>query len=86
MSGGMSLSSGLQCLLGALAAAFKGMVNNPHLSDVQFQVDSGELFYAHMFVLYARCPQLMEVVSQGVGAVQACWGRCVLPPLQKMWG
>ncbi|XP_060116649.1 structure-specific endonuclease subunit SLX4 [Heteronotia binoei] len=51
-------------LLGLLAAAFKGMVNNPHLSDVQFQVGSGELFYAHMFVLYARCPQLMEVVDQ----------------------
>ncbi|XP_015265444.1 PREDICTED: structure-specific endonuclease subunit SLX4 [Gekko japonicus] len=51
-------------LLGSLAAAFKGMVNNPHLSDVQFQVGSGELFYAHMFVLYARCPQLMEAVDQ----------------------
>ncbi|KAF7242946.1 Structure-specific endonuclease subunit SLX4 [Varanus komodoensis] len=52
--------------LGLLAAAFRGMVNNPHLSDVQFQVDSGELFYAHAFVLYARCPQLLEMVdSQG---------------------
>lgn len=39
------------------------MVNNPHLSDVQFQVDSGEVIYAHMFVLYARCPQAVEVVS-----------------------
>ncbi|XP_077172409.1 structure-specific endonuclease subunit SLX4 [Paroedura picta] len=51
-------------LLASLASAFKGMVNNPHLSDVQVQVDSGELFYAHLFVLYARCPQLMEVVDQ----------------------
>jgi len=39
------------------------MVNNPHLSDVQFQVDSGDVLYAHMFVLYARCPQAVEVVS-----------------------
>ncbi|KAL8175216.1 UNVERIFIED_CONTAM: hypothetical protein K2H54_016933 [Gekko kuhli] len=51
-------------LLGSLAAAFRGMVNNPHLSDVQFQVDSGELFYAHLFVFYARCPRLMEVVDR----------------------
>ncbi|XP_067881960.1 structure-specific endonuclease subunit SLX4 isoform X2 [Heterodontus francisci] len=39
-----------------------GMVNNPHLSDVQFQVDSGEVVYAHQFVLYARCPQLVQIV------------------------
>ncbi|XP_053898452.1 structure-specific endonuclease subunit SLX4 isoform X1 [Malaclemys terrapin pileata] len=52
--------------LRSLAADFSGMVNNPHLSDVQFQVDSGEVLYAHMFVLYARCPQLTEVVhSEG---------------------
>ncbi|XP_054848200.1 structure-specific endonuclease subunit SLX4 [Eublepharis macularius] len=57
-------SSSQPFLLGSLAAAFRGMVNNPHLSDIQFQVDSGEVFYAHMFVLYARCPQLMEVVDQ----------------------
>lgn len=46
-----------------LAEDFSAMVNNPHLSDVQFQVDSGEVIYAHMFVLYARCPQAVEVVS-----------------------
>ncbi|KFQ28614.1 Structure-specific endonuclease subunit SLX4, partial [Merops nubicus] len=45
-----------------LAEDFSAMVNNPHLSDVQFQVDSGEVFYAHMFVLYARCPQALQVV------------------------
>ncbi|XP_053221736.1 structure-specific endonuclease subunit SLX4 isoform X2 [Podarcis raffonei] len=49
--------------LGSLADAFRGMVNNPHLSDVQFQVDTGELLYAHLFVLYARCPQLMEMAG-----------------------
>lgn len=46
-----------------LAEEFGAMVNNPHLSDVQFQVDSGEVLYAHMFVLYARCPQAVQVVS-----------------------
>ncbi|XP_034986341.2 structure-specific endonuclease subunit SLX4 isoform X1 [Zootoca vivipara] len=49
--------------LGSLADAFRGMVNNPHLSDIQFQVDTGEVLYAHLFVLYARCPQLMEMVG-----------------------
>ncbi|NXK47141.1 SLX4 endonuclease, partial [Chauna torquata] len=49
-----------------LAEDFSAMVNNPHLSDVQFQVDSGEVLYAHMFVLYARCPQAIQVVhSEG---------------------
>ncbi|KFO89430.1 Structure-specific endonuclease subunit SLX4, partial [Buceros rhinoceros silvestris] len=49
-----------------LAEDFSAMVNNPHFSDVQFQVDSGEVLYAHMFVLYARCPQALQVVhSQG---------------------
>ncbi|XP_040975990.1 structure-specific endonuclease subunit SLX4 isoform X2 [Aquila chrysaetos chrysaetos] len=49
-----------------LAEDFSAMVNNPHLSDVQFQVDCGEVLYAHMFVLYARCPQAIQVVhSQG---------------------
>ncbi|XP_019363093.1 PREDICTED: structure-specific endonuclease subunit SLX4 [Gavialis gangeticus] len=48
-------------LLQSLAFDFSGMVNNPHLSDIQFQVDSGEVLYAHMFVLYARCPQAVEM-------------------------
>ncbi|XP_067317954.1 structure-specific endonuclease subunit SLX4-like [Anolis sagrei] len=48
----------------SLATAFGAMVNNPHLSDVQFQVDSGEVVYAHMFVLYARCPELLELVDR----------------------
>ncbi|NXV93308.1 SLX4 endonuclease, partial [Calonectris borealis] len=49
-----------------LAEDFSAMVNNPHLSDIQFQVDCGEVLYAHMFVLYARCPQAVQVVhSQG---------------------
>ncbi|NXL86600.1 SLX4 endonuclease, partial [Alectura lathami] len=52
--------------LRSLAEDYSAMVNNPHLSDVQFQVDSGEVLYAHMFVLYARCPQAVQAVhSEG---------------------
>ncbi|XP_010172114.1 structure-specific endonuclease subunit SLX4, partial [Antrostomus carolinensis] len=60
------MSSCKRSSLRLLAEDFSAMVNNPHLSDVQFQVDSGEVLYAHMFVLYARCPQAVQVVhSQG---------------------
>ncbi|XP_062035716.1 structure-specific endonuclease subunit SLX4 isoform X2 [Lepus europaeus] len=56
---------------GLLVADFSAMVNNPHLSDVQFQVDSGELLYAHKFVLYARCPLLIQYVNnEGFCAVE----------------
>ncbi|XP_029326619.1 structure-specific endonuclease subunit SLX4 isoform X5 [Mus caroli] len=48
--------------LGLLVTDFGAMVNNPHLSDVQFQLDSGEVLYAHKFVLYARCPLLIQYV------------------------
>lgn len=40
------------------------MVNNPQLSDVQLQVDSGEVYHAHSFMVYARCPLLAEMVRQ----------------------
>ncbi|XP_051023519.1 structure-specific endonuclease subunit SLX4 isoform X2 [Acomys russatus] len=49
--------------LGLLVADFGAMVNNPHLSDVQLQIDSGEVLYAHKFVLYARCPLLIQHVN-----------------------
>ncbi|XP_027738563.1 structure-specific endonuclease subunit SLX4 isoform X2 [Empidonax traillii] len=59
-------SSSKRSSLRLLAEDFGAMVNNPHLSDVQFQVDSGEVLYAHLFVLYARCPQAAQAVhSQG---------------------
>ncbi|XP_036885753.1 structure-specific endonuclease subunit SLX4 isoform X1 [Sturnira hondurensis] len=65
MGGQASLS------LGLLVADFSAMVNNPHLSDVQFQMDSGEVLYAHKFVLYARCPRLIQYVnSEGFFAVE----------------
>lgn len=38
-------------------------MNNPQLSDLQLQVDSGEVFFAHSFMLYARCPLLAEMVK-----------------------
>ncbi|XP_055991100.1 structure-specific endonuclease subunit SLX4 [Sorex fumeus] len=50
--------------LGRLLADFRAMVNNPHLSDVQFQMDNGDVLYAHQFVLYARCPVLMQYVNR----------------------
>ncbi|KAM7147757.1 structure-specific endonuclease subunit SLX4 isoform 1-T7 [Molossus nigricans] len=57
--------------LGLLVADFSAMVNNPHLSDVQFQMDSGEVLYAHKFVLYARCPLLIQYVNrEGFFAVE----------------
>ncbi|XP_074742400.1 structure-specific endonuclease subunit SLX4 isoform X3 [Strix uralensis] len=63
---GLPTSSCKRSSLRLLAEDFSAMVNNPHLSDVQFQVDCGEVLYAHMFVLYARCPQAVQVVhSQG---------------------
>ncbi|XP_044513931.1 structure-specific endonuclease subunit SLX4 [Gracilinanus agilis] len=59
-------SSNSSLSLGLLSADFGAMVNNPHLSDVQFQMDSGDVLYAHMFVLYARCPCLIQTVySEG---------------------
>uniref|UniRef100_A0A8C9NDF2 Structure-specific endonuclease subunit SLX4 n=1 Tax=Serinus canaria TaxID=9135 RepID=A0A8C9NDF2_SERCA len=60
-------SSSKRSSLGLLAQDFGAMVNNPHLSDVQFQVDSGEVLYAHLFVLYARCPAAAQAVhSEGL--------------------
>lgn len=57
--------------LGLLLADFRAMVNNPHLSDIQFQTDSGEVLHAHTFVLYARCPLLFQYVSrEGFSAVE----------------
>ncbi|XP_012587130.1 PREDICTED: structure-specific endonuclease subunit SLX4 [Condylura cristata] len=53
--------------LSLLAADLGTMVNNPQLSDVQIQTDSGELLHAHKFVLYARCPLLMQHVRAACG-------------------
>ncbi|KAM5151801.1 structure-specific endonuclease subunit SLX4 [Mantella aurantiaca] len=59
-----------------LAADFMEMVNNPHLSDGQLQTDCGEVLHVHMFVLYARCPLLVEAVhSEGFYVDEANTGR-----------
>ncbi|XP_069762070.1 structure-specific endonuclease subunit SLX4 isoform X2 [Narcine bancroftii] len=55
-------TSNLQDALRKLTTDLGVMVNNPHLSDVQFQVDTGEIVYAHQFILYARSPQLVQTV------------------------
>ncbi|XP_072240602.1 structure-specific endonuclease subunit SLX4 [Leuresthes tenuis] len=56
--------------LSRLAADMSSMVNNPQLSDVQLQVDSGEVFFAHSFMVYARCPLLAEMVHESGFGVQ----------------
>ncbi|KAM4584615.1 structure-specific endonuclease subunit SLX4 [Odontesthes bonariensis] len=56
--------------LSRLAADLSSMVNNPQLSDVQLQVDSGEVFFAHSFMVYARCPLLAEMVHESGFGVQ----------------
>ncbi|XP_028256547.1 structure-specific endonuclease subunit SLX4 [Parambassis ranga] len=53
-----------------LASDLSSMVNNPQLSDLQFQVDSGEVYFAHSFMVYARCPLLAEMVHESGFRVQ----------------
>nr|XP_061792046.1 structure-specific endonuclease subunit SLX4-like [Nerophis lumbriciformis] len=50
--------------LSNLASNLSSMVNNPQLSDWQLQVDSGEVFFAHSFMIYARCPLLAEMMHE----------------------
>ncbi|XP_077427168.1 uncharacterized protein slx4 isoform X2 [Vanacampus margaritifer] len=56
--------SHLSVALSTLASNLSSMVNNPHLSDWQLQVDSGQVFFAHSFMIYARCPLLAEMVHE----------------------
>lgn len=53
----------LQMAFSCLRSDLGSMVNNPQLSDVQLQVDTGEVYFAHSFMLYARCPLLVEMVN-----------------------
>ncbi|XP_068607089.1 structure-specific endonuclease subunit SLX4 [Brachionichthys hirsutus] len=50
--------------LSRLASDLSSMVNNPQFCDVQLQVDSGEVYFAHSFMVHARCPLLAEMVSE----------------------
>ncbi|XP_015228098.1 PREDICTED: structure-specific endonuclease subunit SLX4 [Cyprinodon variegatus] len=53
-----------------LSSDLRSMVNNPQLSDVQLQVDSGDVYFAHSFMVYARCPLLAEMVYESGFGVQ----------------
>ncbi|KAI4881366.1 hypothetical protein NFI96_001859 [Prochilodus magdalenae] len=53
-----------------LCSDLASMVNNPQLSDVQLQVDSGDVYFAHSFMLYARCPLLASMVHDAGFGVQ----------------
>ncbi|XP_031689056.1 structure-specific endonuclease subunit SLX4 isoform X1 [Oncorhynchus kisutch] len=55
-------SSQKSVALSRLASDLTSMVNNPQFSDVQLQVDSGEVYFTHSFMLYARCPLLVQMV------------------------
>ncbi|KAM9792817.1 structure-specific endonuclease subunit SLX4 [Neosynchiropus ocellatus] len=64
-AGGASTHSGHRLgALSRLSSDLSSMVNNPQLSDVQLQVDSGEVYFAHSFMVYARCPLLAEMVHE----------------------
>lgn len=52
-----------QMSVSRLCGDLGSMVNNPQLSDVQLQVDSGDVYFAHSFMLYARCPLLANMVN-----------------------
>ena len=81
-----TLPLSFQLALGLLVADFSAMVNNPHLSDIQFQIDSGEVLYAHKFVLYARCPLLMQHVSAWPGGLlPLCSFPSSLPSLSHLF-
>ncbi|XP_072318474.1 structure-specific endonuclease subunit SLX4 [Eucyclogobius newberryi] len=56
--------------LSKLALDLGAMVNNPQLSDLQLQVDSGEVYFAHSFMVYARCPLLAEMIHESGFGVQ----------------
>ncbi|CAJ1053212.1 structure-specific endonuclease subunit SLX4 isoform X2 [Xyrichtys novacula] len=56
--------------LSRLASDLSSMVNNPQLSDVQLQVDNGDVYFAHSFMVYARCPLLAEMVHESGFGVQ----------------
>ncbi|XP_074485282.1 structure-specific endonuclease subunit SLX4 isoform X2 [Sebastes fasciatus] len=56
--------------LSRLASDLSSMVNNPQLSDLQLQVDTGEVYFAHSFMVYARCPLLAEMVHESGFGVQ----------------
>ncbi|KAK1885922.1 Structure-specific endonuclease subunit SLX4, partial [Dissostichus eleginoides] len=72
-----------------LTSDLSSMVNNPQLSDLQLQVDSGDVFFTHSFMVYARCPLLAEM-EEGSPAAQRVLmndvpGQAVLALLQYLY-
>ncbi|KAK9967377.1 hypothetical protein ABG768_001780 [Culter alburnus] len=63
-----------------LSSDLSSMVNNPQLSDVQLQVDSGDVFFTHSFMLYTRCPLLANMVHDSGFGVQ----EEVMPVAQRV--
>ncbi|MBN3322752.1 SLX4 endonuclease, partial [Atractosteus spatula] len=63
-----------------LVSDLAGMVNNPQLSDVQFQTDSGDVLFAHSFMLYARCPLLVQLVHDEGFSVE----EEAMPPARRV--
>ncbi|XP_060949888.1 structure-specific endonuclease subunit SLX4 [Limanda limanda] len=68
--GGEERGSHRSVALSRLGSDLSSMVNNPQLSDVQIQVDSGDVYFAHSFMVYARCPLLAEMLHEGGFGVQ----------------
>lgn len=60
-----------QTSVSRLCCDLGSMVNNPQLSDVQLQVDSGDVYFAHSFMLYTRCPLLANMVTTLLSSVCA---------------
>lgn len=60
-----------QTSVSRLCCDLSSMVNNPQLSDVQLQVDSGDVYFAHSFMLYTRCPLLANMVTTVLSVICA---------------
>ncbi|XP_075903920.1 structure-specific endonuclease subunit SLX4 isoform X2 [Nelusetta ayraudi] len=98
LGAGMGERQHTSVALSRLSSDLSSMVNNPQLSDVQLQVDNGDVYFAHSFMVYARCPLLAEMVHEsgfgvqedGMAAAQRVLlsdvpGRAVLALLQYLY-
>ncbi|KAI4833195.1 hypothetical protein KUCAC02_016109 [Chaenocephalus aceratus] len=70
-----------------LTSDLSSMVNNPQLSDLQLQVDSGDVFFAHSFMVYMK---VVGVQEEGSPAAQRVLvndvpGQAVLALLQYLY-
>ncbi|CAB1344461.1 unnamed protein product [Coregonus sp. 'balchen'] len=60
------------CLSGFIPESIRNTESHQRrsFSDVQLQVDSGEVYFTHSFMLYARCPLLAQMVHDSGFGVQ----------------